>query len=145
WREAAPAGVVVTSVDRDGTLLGPDLRLLSEVRSRTVLPVTYSGGIASLEDLRAVSAAGAAAVILGRSLLAGIINLEEALSGGGPAAGGRRVAVRATFQAVRCRCGRQGAVDGLRYRGRVGQELFETLRDITSGGPLMPAGEPPWQ
>jgi len=80
WREAAPAGVVVTSVDRDGTLLGPDLRLLSEVRSRTVLPVTYSGGIASLEDLRAVSAAGAAAVILGRSLLAGIINLEEALS-----------------------------------------------------------------
>ena len=80
WREAAPAGVVVTSVDRDGTLLGPDLRLLSEVRSRTGLPVTYSGGIASLEDLRAVSAAGAAAVILGRSLLAGIINLEEALS-----------------------------------------------------------------
>lgn len=80
WREAAPAGVVVTSVDRDGTLLGPDLRLLSEVRSRTGLPVTYSGGIASLGDLRAVSAAGAAAVILGRSLLAGIIKLEEALS-----------------------------------------------------------------
>ena len=80
WREAMPAGVVVTSVNRDGTLLGPDLSLLSEVLSGIDLPVTYSGGIASLDDLRAVSAAGAAAVILGRSLLAGMIKLEEALS-----------------------------------------------------------------
>jgi phosphoribosyl isomerase A len=80
WREAALAGVVVTSVDRDGTLLGPDLSLLSEVLSWTGLPVTYSGGIASLDDLRAVAAGGAAAVILGRSLLEGIIRLDEALS-----------------------------------------------------------------
>lgn len=80
WREAALAGVVVTSVDRDGTLLGPDLSLLSEVLSWTGLPVTYSGGIASLDDLRAVAAGGAAAAILGRSLLEGRIQLEDALS-----------------------------------------------------------------
>jgi len=80
WREAVPAGIVVTSVDRDGTLLGPDLSLLSEVLSGIDLPVTYSGGIASLDDLRAVSAAGAAAVILGRSLLEGFVRVEEALS-----------------------------------------------------------------
>jgi phosphoribosylformimino-5-aminoimidazole carboxamide ribotide isomerase len=80
WREAALAGVVVTSVDRDGTLLGPDLSLLSEVLSWTGLPVTYSGGIASLDDLREVAAGGAAAVILGRSLLEGIVRLDEALS-----------------------------------------------------------------
>ncbi|HKF18137.1 MAG TPA: 1-(5-phosphoribosyl)-5-[(5-phosphoribosylamino)methylideneamino] imidazole-4-carboxamide isomerase [Candidatus Dormibacteraeota bacterium] len=80
WREAALAGVVVTSVDRDGTLLGPDLGLLSEVLSWTGLPVTYSGGIASLADLRALATAGAAAVILGRSLLEGVIQLDEALS-----------------------------------------------------------------
>lgn len=80
WREAALVGVVVTSVERDGTLLGPDLGLLSEVRSWTGLPVTYSGGIASLDDLRALAAGGAAAAILGRSLLEGVIKLDEALS-----------------------------------------------------------------
>ena len=80
WREAALAGVVVTSVERDGTLHGPDIGLLSDVLSCTGLPVTYSGGIASLADLRALAAGGAAAVILGRSLLEGVIQLDEALS-----------------------------------------------------------------
>src|SRR5262249_51180769 len=80
WREAMPAGVVVTSGNRDGTLLGPELSLLSEVLAGAGGPGTDSGGIASRDDLRAVSAAGAAAAILGRSLLEGIIQLEEALS-----------------------------------------------------------------
>src|SRR5262249_25100712 len=80
WRGGMPAGVVGTRVNRGGTRRGAGLSLLSEVRSRTDVPVTYSGGIASLDDLRAVSAAGAAAAILGRSLLEGIIQLEDALS-----------------------------------------------------------------
>lgn len=80
WERASVAGIVVTSVDRDGTLRGPDLDLLSEVLSRTELPVTYSGGIASLDDLGAVAAAGAAGVILGRSLLEGLIQITDALS-----------------------------------------------------------------
>lgn len=80
WQEVGLAGVIVTSVDRDGTLLGPDLGLLTDVLSATRFPVTYSGGIASLDDLRAVARAGAAGVILGRSLLDGRIRLDEALS-----------------------------------------------------------------
>ena len=80
WREAGLAGVIVTSVDRDGTLLGPDLSLLSETLAATRFPVTYSGGVASLDDLRAVARAGAAGVILGRSLLEGRIRLDEALA-----------------------------------------------------------------
>jgi phosphoribosylformimino-5-aminoimidazole carboxamide ribonucleotide (ProFAR) isomerase len=42
--------------------------------------VTYSGGIASLDDLRAVAEAGAHAAILGKSLLEGRIELPAALT-----------------------------------------------------------------
>ncbi len=80
WADAALAGVVVTSVDRDGTLSGPDVALLGEVVGAVRHPVTYSGGVGSLADLRTVAAAGASAVILGRSLLQGIIPLAEALA-----------------------------------------------------------------
>lgn len=80
WQEVGLAGVIVTSVDRDGTLLGPDVGLLTEVLSATRFPVTYSGGVASLDDLRVVASAGAAGVILGRSLLEGRIRLDEAFS-----------------------------------------------------------------
>jgi len=80
WSAAPLAGLVVTSVDRDGTLGGPDVALLTEVVGRAPWPVTYSGGVSSLADVRAVAAAGAAAVILGRSLLEGLIPLDEALS-----------------------------------------------------------------
>jgi phosphoribosylformimino-5-aminoimidazole carboxamide ribotide isomerase len=80
WADAGLAGVVVTSVDRDGTLAGPDVALLREVVGTSRHPVTYSGGVGSLADLRAVAATGAAAVILGRSLLQGLIPLAEALS-----------------------------------------------------------------
>ena len=80
WAGAPVAGLVLTSVDRDGTLSGPDLTLLAEVVRRTDLPVTYSGGVGSLADVRAVAAAGASAVILGRSLLEGLIPLADALA-----------------------------------------------------------------
>jgi phosphoribosylformimino-5-aminoimidazole carboxamide ribotide isomerase len=80
WADAPLAGLIVTSIDRDGTLGGPDAALLAEVVRATDRPVTYSGGVGSLEDVRAVAAAGAAAVILGRSLLEGLIPLDEALA-----------------------------------------------------------------
>lgn len=80
WAAAPLGGVILTSVDRDGTLAGPDLDLLSEVLPATVHPVTYSGGVRSIADLRALAEAGAAGVILGRSLLEGLVSLPEALA-----------------------------------------------------------------
>jgi phosphoribosylformimino-5-aminoimidazole carboxamide ribotide isomerase len=84
WEEAPLAGVIVTSVDRDGTLGGPDLHLLAVALSATRHQVTYSGGIASLSDLESLAAAGASGVILGKSLLEGLIPLSEALSFSAP-------------------------------------------------------------
>jgi phosphoribosylformimino-5-aminoimidazole carboxamide ribotide isomerase len=80
WADLPLAGVVVTSVDRDGTLVGPDLELLREAVRATDHPVTYSGGIASLDGLRAVADSGAHGALLGKSLLEGRIQLLEAVS-----------------------------------------------------------------
>lgn len=80
WEDAPLEGVIVTSVDRDGTLAGPDVELLDTALAATRHPVAYSGGVASLADIRTVAAAGAAAVILGKSLLEGHIPLAEALA-----------------------------------------------------------------
>jgi phosphoribosylformimino-5-aminoimidazole carboxamide ribotide isomerase len=80
WANADLEAVIVTSIDRDGTLGGPDLPLLGTAMAATRHPVVYSGGIASLADVRAVAAAGAAAVILGKSLLEGLVPLAEALA-----------------------------------------------------------------
>jgi phosphoribosylformimino-5-aminoimidazole carboxamide ribotide isomerase len=79
WADAPAAGLVVTSIDRDGTLAGPDIPLLAQVLRATALPVTYSGGVGSLADVRAVAAAGAWAAVLGRALLEGLVPLAEAL------------------------------------------------------------------
>lgn len=80
WNELPLAGVILTSTERDGTMAGPDLEVLKRVRAMSRLPIQYSGGISSLEDVRQVREADAAAVILGRSLYEGKISLEEALA-----------------------------------------------------------------
>ncbi len=65
---AQSARVLVTSIDRDGTLAGPDLDL---VRAATGagLRVLAAGGVRSPADVQALAAAGAEAAIVGRALL----------------------------------------------------------------------------
>jgi len=78
WDKLPLAGVILTCIDRDGTLSGPDLATLLKARSMTGLPVQYSGGVSSLEDIAKVTSAGAQAVILGKALYEGRIKLEQA-------------------------------------------------------------------
>jgi len=79
WADLPLAGVILTCIDRDGTLSGPDLETLARVRKMTRLELQYSGGVASVDDLRRVAASGAEAVILGKALYEGKIMLEQAL------------------------------------------------------------------
>ena len=76
--------LLVTSTTRDGSLAGPDLALLSEILP-VGLPVIAAGGVASLDDLRALRNLGCEAAIAGSALLAGRFTLPEAL---GALAGG---------------------------------------------------------
>lgn len=80
WDKLPLAGVVLTSIDKDGTLEGPDLKTLARARAMTSLTLQYSGGVTSLEDIAKVAAAGAQAVILGKALYEGRITLEQALA-----------------------------------------------------------------
>jgi phosphoribosylformimino-5-aminoimidazole carboxamide ribotide isomerase len=80
--DALPLGaIILTCIDRDGTMSGPDLGTLGRVRRMTGLELQYSGGIASLDDIARVADAGAQAVILGKALYEGRIKLEEAFAG----------------------------------------------------------------
>ena len=77
------ARYVVTDVGRDGTMTGPNLDLLRDVCARTTRPVVASGGVSSLDDLRAIAAltgAGVEGAIVGKALYAGAFTLEEALA-----------------------------------------------------------------
>jgi phosphoribosylformimino-5-aminoimidazole carboxamide ribotide isomerase len=71
--------LLVTSTTRDGSLAGPDLALLSEVMP-VGLPVIAAGGVASLDDLRALRDLGCEAAIAGSALLAGRFTLPAALA-----------------------------------------------------------------
>jgi phosphoribosylanthranilate isomerase len=77
------ARYVVTDVGRDGTMTGPNLGLLMRVCSATERPVIASGGVSSLDDLRAIAALvprGVEGAIVGKALYAGAFRLEEALA-----------------------------------------------------------------
>lgn len=80
WDRAPLGGVIVTAVDRDGTLEGPDLALIRDAREMTRHRVTYSGGVRSLEDIRGAIDAGATSVILGKALYESRIDLRAALA-----------------------------------------------------------------
>lgn len=73
---------VVTDVTKDGTLNGPNLELLAGVAERTDAPVIASGGVSSLDDLRAIATltgVGVEGAIVGKALYAGRFTLPEAL------------------------------------------------------------------
>jgi phosphoribosylformimino-5-aminoimidazole carboxamide ribotide isomerase len=80
WDILPLAGVVFTSIERDGTLEGPDLKTLARVSAMTSLSIQYSGGIATIDEIRAAGQAGAAGVIVGKALYEGRVKLEEALA-----------------------------------------------------------------
>jgi 1-(5-phosphoribosyl)-5-[(5-phosphoribosylamino)methylideneamino] imidazole-4-carboxamide isomerase/N-(5'phosphoribosyl)anthranilate isomerase len=74
---------VVTDVHKDGTLTGPNLQLLRDVCARTDAAVVASGGVSSLDDLRAIAGLtelGVEGAIVGKALYAGAFTLPEALA-----------------------------------------------------------------
>ncbi len=71
--------LMVTDIDRDGTLEGPNVELYERLCATLPVPVIASGGVRSIEDLRRLAAAGCEGAIVGRALYEGTIDLREAL------------------------------------------------------------------
>jgi phosphoribosylformimino-5-aminoimidazole carboxamide ribotide isomerase len=79
WRHWRSAGLVYTDTTRDGLLTGPNLDGLQICRDLFGGPVIVAGGIASLDDIAACAAQGAAGVLVGRALYEGRVDLASAL------------------------------------------------------------------
>ena len=81
--EAVSAGasvVIVTDISRDGRLAGPDIEGLSALVAETGAPVIASGGVSSLDDIRALGAiSGLVGVIAGKAIYEGRIDVAEAV------------------------------------------------------------------
>ncbi|MGY3518062.1 1-(5-phosphoribosyl)-5-[(5-phosphoribosylamino)methylideneamino] imidazole-4-carboxamide isomerase [Micromonospora haikouensis] len=80
--KAGASRYVVTDITKDGTMRGPNLDLLREVCARTDAPVIASGGVSTLDDLRALATlepVGVEGVIAGKALYAGAFTVRQAL------------------------------------------------------------------
>lgn len=79
-RYPTASAFVVTDISRDGMLTGPDLNGLADAASVTNVPVIASGGVSSLEDLRALSSiSGLDGVIAGKAIYEGRFSVAEAV------------------------------------------------------------------
>ena len=81
-RRAGVERLLVTGIERDGAMTGPDLKLLARVQALSDLAVIASGGVGGLADLEAVATLGCEAAIVGRALYERRFTLAEAISAG---------------------------------------------------------------
>ena len=75
--------VIVTDISRDGVMKGTNLGLYERIGRETGLNVTASGGISSIEDLKALRSLNLWGAIIGKAYYTGAIKLEEALEAAG--------------------------------------------------------------
>jgi phosphoribosylformimino-5-aminoimidazole carboxamide ribotide isomerase len=79
-RFPAAAAFVITDIERDGVLAGPDVDGLAAAVAATDVPVIASGGVGTLDDVRALAAIeGLHGIITGRALYEGRFTVAEAV------------------------------------------------------------------
>ena len=67
-------GLLVTAVHREGQMQGTDLPLMEDVAESSNFPVFASGGVATMQDLRALEHRGMAGVVIGMALYTGALD-----------------------------------------------------------------------
>jgi phosphoribosylformimino-5-aminoimidazole carboxamide ribotide isomerase len=83
------AALLYTVIDRDGTRDGPDVEATMALQGQVSATVIASGGIGTLDHVRALAAAGARAAVCGRALYSGAFTLEQGMDAAGRAGEGR--------------------------------------------------------
>lgn len=74
--------LIFTDISKDGTLSGPNLEQLREINEAVSCDIVASGGVAVLEDIRALRALGLYGAICGKSIYKGTLDLVAAIAGG---------------------------------------------------------------
>lgn len=82
FEDAGVSAIIYTDINRDGAMKGPNVEATAALANAVSIPVIASGGVSSLDDLRALKACGAPlnGAISGRALYDGAIDLQEALA-----------------------------------------------------------------
>jgi phosphoribosylformimino-5-aminoimidazole carboxamide ribotide isomerase len=82
FEDAGVAAIIYTDIQRDGAMQGPNVAATAALANAVTIPVIASGGVASLDDLRALKDCGAPldGAISGRALYDGAIDLADALA-----------------------------------------------------------------
>ena len=78
-KEKGVCRIIYTDVSRDGMMQGPNITATRALVEATGMPVTGSGGVSSLNDLRELKKAGCAGAILGKAMYEKAFTLAEAL------------------------------------------------------------------
>ena len=71
--------MIVTDISRDGAMRGVNQTLYENLNARFSMNIIASGGVSSLEDIRALKDAGIYGAILGKAYYTGAVDLREAL------------------------------------------------------------------
>lgn len=82
FEDAGVSAIIYTDIDRDGVLTGPNTEATAALARAISTPVIASGGVSSLDDLRALKAvesSGIAGVISGRAIYDGRIDVAQAI------------------------------------------------------------------
>jgi len=81
FEDAGVAAIIYTDINRDGAMKGPNVEATADLARAVSIPVIASGGVSSLDDLRALKDCGASldGAISGRALYDGAIDLTAAI------------------------------------------------------------------
>jgi phosphoribosylformimino-5-aminoimidazole carboxamide ribotide isomerase len=73
------AAIIYTDITKDGMMAGPNLERTKALAAAVGVPVIASGGVSTISDIKKLSETGVEAVIIGRALYEGTLNLAEAI------------------------------------------------------------------
>jgi len=71
--------IICTDISKDGAMNGTNRELYKELTGRFDLRITASGGVSSIDDIRALKAMGLYGAIIGKAYYTGAIDLKEAI------------------------------------------------------------------
>ena len=74
------AAIIYTDIATDGMMAGPNVAAMREMQQGVDFPVIASGGVSTLDDVRALAEAGMAGCIIGRALYEGVFDVSQAIA-----------------------------------------------------------------
>ena len=77
--EAGVKNIIFTDISKDGTLQGPNLKMLKDLKETVSIDITASGGVKDIDDIKALKDLGLYGAIAGKAIYARTLDLSEAI------------------------------------------------------------------